>query len=839
MNVQVKTEAQDDAIPSDQNQNNNSDQVEHVPAPTEFDSLNAHLQEHPFDTEAWRRFLACAEDSGETEKIRVAYEALLKQYPNTSSAQIAYINHFLNKPNTFNQAEELFKRFLRGSPSVELLRFYLTYVRRINADPSTRDTVRKAYEFALGLVGQDRDSGDMWADYINFLNAAPANSTWEEQQKMDALRRVYTRALQIPLENIERLWSDYESFETRLNRITAKKFMSDLSPAYMQARTVLRELNKQTPHLFPPATAGVPAQGQLPDHHLPTPPNFTMSERQHVGRWKAYLKWEESNPLMMEEKDKSTLQSRISLVYKKAVVRMRFFPEIWFMAYTWTNSIGKHEEASSILKSGIEANPASFVLNFAYIDLLETKKDFEEVHKAFDKFLDILRENLDVLQAEADKAAAVATTTDNNVLGDTDADGVKSSNPNPTLEEPTALSMNPTSSSSSDGVETDELKEKKKEYGLVWIMYMRFGRRAEGVKSSRAIFGKARRGKYIPWEIFEAAALMEYHCSGEKDVATRIFDLGMNVHSKEKDFVLRYLGFLISLNDESNARALFERVITTFPPEQSRALWERWSRYEYQYGDFEAAQKLEKRMMEIFPNDPPIKRFAQRYTYLNIDAIASRDIGVAMAKKESQLAHQKERERERLGVNPSLATINGSGSGSSSGSLKRQAEDGPASGLASGPGAGGSGPGRRRGGDGDHGHGSKRQRASSPASRDRGDRDWEGGGGGGGRGRRGRFASPDVKGRGKHQDTSKEEDKPPQLPSALSWFIGQLPAPSTFDGPVFRTDDLMNLFRNAVIPSTSRAKSPPPPPPARAGGRPPPDYSPYQGPRSNPRGIRY
>ena len=29
-------------------------------------------------------------------------------------------------------------------------------------------------------------------------------------------------------------------------------------------------------------------------------------------------------------------------------------------------------------------------------------------------------------------------------------------------------------------------------------------------------------------------------------------------------------------------------------------------------------------------------------------------------------------------------------------------------------------------------------------------------------------------------------------------------------GPVFRTEDLMNLFRNAVIPSSGRSKSPPP-----------------------------
>ena len=62
----------------------------------------------------------------------------------------------------------------------------------------------------------------------------------------------------------------------------------------------------------------------------------------------------------------------------------------------------------------------------------------------------------------------------------------------------------------------------------------------------------------------------------------------------------------------------------------------------------------------------------------------------------------------------------------------------------------------------------------------------------------------------------------------------------------------MNLFRNAVIPSSNRSKSPPPPPPPRSGaysnladeiqytdvvltGRPPPDYGPYQGPNSAPR----
>jgi hypothetical protein len=32
------------------------------------------------------------------------------------------------------------------------------------------------------------------------------------------------------------------------------------------------------------------------------------------------------------------------------------------------------------------------------------------------------------------------------------------------------------------------------------------------------------------------------------------------------------------------------------------ALWERWAQYEYEYGDLEAAQKLEKHMAEVYPS---------------------------------------------------------------------------------------------------------------------------------------------------------------------------------------------------------------------------------------------
>lgn len=101
--------------------------------------------------------------------------------------------------------------------------------RRVNssaADATSRATIRKAYEFALNHVGQDKDSGDIWKDYIDFLKGTEAHTTWDAQQKMDALRSAYHRAVVVPVENVELLWRDLDAFETNLNKITVRRALS-------------------------------------------------------------------------------------------------------------------------------------------------------------------------------------------------------------------------------------------------------------------------------------------------------------------------------------------------------------------------------------------------------------------------------------------------------------------------------------------------------------------------------------------------------------------------------------------------------------------------------------
>ena len=45
---------------------------------------------------------------------------------------------------------------------------------------------------------------------------------------------------------------------------------------------------------------------------------------------------------------------------------------------------------------------------------------------------------------------------------------------------------------------------------------------------------------------------MEYHCSKAADVAGRIFERGMESFPDETELALRYLGFLISVNDDAS-----------------------------------------------------------------------------------------------------------------------------------------------------------------------------------------------------------------------------------------------------------------------------------------------
>ena len=94
----------------------------------------------------------------------------------------------------------------------------------------------------------------------------------------------------------------------------------------MQARTVYNQLQDHLSVLFPPPP---PSKGKRPAIWLPRPPTFNSGDKSLIARWRQHLKWEEGNPLEIEESNKSTFIQRVQSVYKKATVRMRYYSEIW------------------------------------------------------------------------------------------------------------------------------------------------------------------------------------------------------------------------------------------------------------------------------------------------------------------------------------------------------------------------------------------------------------------------------------------------------------------------------------------------------------------------------
>ena len=47
-------------------------------------------------------------------------------------------------------------------------------------------------------------------------------------------------------------------------------------------------------------------------------------------------------------------------------------------------------------------------------------------------------------------------------------------------------------------------------------------------------------------------AMMEYHCTKTTDTSMRIFERAMEKFPAEEELAVRYLGFLISINDDSS-----------------------------------------------------------------------------------------------------------------------------------------------------------------------------------------------------------------------------------------------------------------------------------------------
>ena len=208
-----------------------------------------------------------------------------------------------------------------------------------------------------------------------------------------------------------------------------------------------------------------------------------------------------------------------------------------YLAYLWAHKAEQDEhskgpfrkvglEPAAFLRSGLEANPTSFLLNFAYAEHQEialvsdnaaaTAEKREELQAIYRRFCEKLRVELDALEKEhlANGGQSISQQSS----------GVPTAPPGPlrlSAEDEAMLAENEIYGIVHIGAEEEREKEKERqrkneqralvildkrtELGVASIAWMRVAKRVGQSAGLRATFKEIRSDKWVCWQVFEAA----------------------------------------------------------------------------------------------------------------------------------------------------------------------------------------------------------------------------------------------------------------------------------------------------------------------------------------------
>ncbi|KAL1838518.1 hypothetical protein VTJ49DRAFT_2592 [Mycothermus thermophilus] len=626
-------------------------------APAAVDRI-AQLEERVRDDprgaiDAWLALIAEHRAKNDIEQSRQAYERVLAVFPQAADIWVDYLTMELDM-NNFPEAELIFNKSLMSTPNVNLWTKYLDYIRRRNDLTDTtgnaRQTVARAYEFVIDNIGLDKDSGKIWAEYIQFIKFGPGTvggSQWQDQQKMDQLRKAYQRAVCVPIANVNTLWKEYDQFEMGLNKLTGRKYLAEKSPSYMSAKSANTALENITRGL---------QRTTLP--RLPPAPGFDGDQEymEQVDIWKKWITWEKSDPLdLKDDKDQPGLyQKRILYVYNQALMALRFWPEMWVDAAQWCfeNNITNKDGSPAgleFLTRGIEANPESVLLALKHADYIESTYPAEEndqakiargkaVRAPYDKVLDTLyglikrlkdRETAQVARIEeAFKAAggeSSAKSAKSDEEDEEDDDGAAGEDKDKDAKE-SKMQEQLRAIRQGYAAQTQLLS---RTISFVWIALIRAMRRIQGkgkpnteLGGMRQAFQDARHRGRLTSDVYAAVAQLEWTIY--KDPAGgKIFDRGAKLFPEDENFALENIKYLHSRDDVTIVNRLTQKPELVH---KAKPLYAYFHKYESQFGELAQITKLEKRMAELFPEDPKLTHFTARYSTDKFDPIAARII---------------------------------------------------------------------------------------------------------------------------------------------------------------------------------------------------------------------
>jgi hypothetical protein len=146
------------------------------------------------------------------------------------------------------------------------------------------------------------------------------------------------------------------------------------------------------------------------------------------------------------------------------------------------------------------------------------------------------------------------------------------------------------------------------------VQYIRFARRALGVKPAQTVFTKARKADADSHHVYLCMTQIEHIANKSPATAAKIFAAGLKKHSEQPVFVKAYIDFLYQTGDDGNLRLLFEKILKVSTVQEKETKTEAWNEFldfEYTFAkDVQSIHHIESRRASAFHLDPQRSRVA-------------------------------------------------------------------------------------------------------------------------------------------------------------------------------------------------------------------------------------
>jgi cleavage stimulation factor subunit 3 len=260
-------------------------------------------------------------------------------------------------------------------PALDLWMLYLSFVDMSVRDAAGDDpekleaakaTIEAAYELAVAKMGCTLQSAQIWTQYIDFLKVERAPASGSVNVK---LRKVYQRAVAVPMHNLDAIWTEYEEYESNISVVLSKALIAEHQPAWQLARSLARERKAK-------------CEGLL--NMLARPPVGSRKEMEQAALWKGWIEYEKGNPGRAEP---GPLATRVLLTYQQCLCSLRFFPDVWHAYAAYHVERNDPDSARMVFQESLKVLPDSNLLSFSYCDFEETVKQPAHAKKEYERLL--------------------------------------------------------------------------------------------------------------------------------------------------------------------------------------------------------------------------------------------------------------------------------------------------------------------------------------------------------------------------------------------------------------------------------------------------------------------